>query len=96
MFYLETRNKKVYMRMTNESWEKPEYVTSFWKTDLQYHEEYNGLMVFEFSSGAKYVNCFDKKISVVLESEMPEFTEFSPIKPPSKKHFWKYGEWRKY
>lgn len=95
MFKTEIRDKRLYITNMQEDYNEPRLIINFWLTNTPPYPEFNNLRVYEIGSNGKYINALDKQIPVNPISEYPEFTEFIPLKPPSKRYKWHNGEWHK-
>jgi hypothetical protein len=94
MFTTKVIDGKVYLCNIDTMCFEPKYIISYWLTNTPAHDELNNLPVYELA-GAKYVKMFGKDIAVNPIADYAEFTETMPVKRPSKRHVWKYGEWVK-
>ena len=95
MFQIEKRDNKAYIINSDFDYFKPNIITNFWKinnidpdllNDRQYLEHFNGIFITKIHD----------KITPLYINELPDFTEFIPVKPPRKTGYkWYEGEWRK-
>lgn len=92
MFRTALRNKRLYLAASYTDFSKPLLITSFWPCEAPAYEELDDLPVHELGEG-KYIHAFNKDIPVNPTAEYAEFTEITPLKPPSRAYIWHNGEW---
>lgn len=95
MFYTtETRNQKVYLTMSGFDSFEPRIITSFFLTDGNPEIIPNGTRFDKFVD-SYIARVYGREISIRITAELPEFTEFTPVKKPRGRYTWRWGEWVK-
>jgi len=91
---IEKRNNKGYMYNSCEDWDQPRIITSYWLINIDSDLIPENAIIEKLDNA--YIINTDWKILSLNINELPDFTEFTPIKPPKKSgYIWKYGHWIK-
>ena len=90
----ETRDKRVYIRMSDTDAFKPRIISTYYLTTAD--PEVIPTETRLNKHGEVYTaRLYGKEIPVYLESPLPAFTEFVPMKKPRGRYVWSWGEWKK-
>ena len=95
MFRTKLKDGMLYLTDAQLGYFEPEWVTLFWKTEAPADPQLDNLEV-QMMGAAYYVTAYGgRRISVNPTEIYPSHKEVMKMTPPSKKHVWKNGEWRK-
>jgi hypothetical protein len=90
----ETRNKKVYLVLSDTDFFEPRTIDSYYLTNADPDTVPTGTRLTKWNE-IYIAYLYGKEIPIALINPLPEFTEFISLKKPRGKYKWNSGEWKR-